>query len=342
MRRLPDAGVEWSLPLCASDNAYIRELPRFSHLSKLAWVPDHRKFCAMINGIADRRALRRGDFDIMHITGSNPSLLPLLKKPYVCTVHDLILELFPEKMGDPRKVSRNLAEKRTVIEGASRIIAISGHTRTDLISYYGIAPERIDVIHHGIEIPPLREPETASVQSDPYFLFVGERGGYKNFRVVAEAFAMLADRNPRVHLVCTGRPFSAADEKLIPAAHRNRVSARFVSQSELAHLYSGAVALLAPSRYEGFGMPLIEAGARNCPVILSRCSCYPEIAADGGVYFDADDAAGLADIMERMAGDTKWRESCAEAMLRRARDFSWVRTAELTAQTYRRTLAEIH
>lgn len=340
MRRLPEAGVDWRMPLRVSDNAYIRDIPQFSRLPALSFVPDHRKVAAFINSAADRRSIRRSDFDLLHITGTNPRVLRGLGRPYVCTVHDLILELFPERMGDPRKVDRNLADKRTVIEGAARIIAISRHTRADLLKYYGIDASKVNVVPHGV-YHPSAAPQIPAWAPVKYFLFVGERGDYKNFRILADAFSRIVSRFPDVKLVCTGRPFSAAElSELAPEVRRNAI-ARFVSQSELAGLYSGAIAMVAPSKYEGFGMPLLEAGAYGCPVVLSRSSCFPEVAGEGGIFFDADDSRGLEEAMARLLEDADWRKSRGDAMLRRADEFSWERTAGLTARTYARALTDI-
>lgn len=340
IRHLPEQGVECIVPLRATDNAYIRQLPTFAHLPVLRWVPDHRRFCSFINGRADRAAMRRNDIDLVHPTGTDPTMLRFARRPYVCTVHDLILERFPHTMGDADRVKRHIEQKQCVIAGAKRIIAISEHTRRDLLDFYDIDPASIDVIHHGVDVPPAPS-APPSWAPRRYFLFVGQRGGYKNFKLLARAFGRVAAAHADVWLVCTGSPLTPAELKDVPPHVAGRIMARYVAPEQLDGLYAGALALVAPSRYEGFGMPLLEAGAQRCAVALSNCSCFPEVAADAGIYFDAENSEQLEAILIRLITDEAFRAERAAAMFARASQFSWEQTAALTAQCYAKALREI-
>lgn len=112
----------------------------------------------------------------------------------------------------------------------------------------------------------------------------------------------------------------------------------YLPDERVAELMSGARALVFPSIYEGFGLPVLEAMASGTPVLLTRLSAMPEVAGEAGSYIDPDDANGLSDMLVRMTEDTVYWECCREAGLRRAEQFSWKRCANLTAAAYRRAV----
>ena len=173
-----------------------------------------------------------------------------------------------------------------------------------------------------------------------FLLCVGHRRAYKNFLGVAPALARLMRADQNLGLVCFGGgPFIPEEEAPFEAAGvRARLVAMAGDDRALAAAYAHAVALIYPSLYEGFGMPILEAMINRCPVIIPRTSCFPEIAEDAAVYFDPAHPENLGEIVKRVLSDPVLRRTVAEVGARRAADFSWQHCADRHAELYR-TLA---
>jgi len=328
INHLPD-GVSPLLGLRASENMYLDELKqRRRHLS-LRHVPDHRKLYKKINRFFDRRIMEKGDYDIIHPTDFNTDYLRYNSRPVVLTVHDLIHKRLPGWF-KPQAID----DFDRCITSADALIAISNATKNDIVDYYGIDGNRITVVYHGYT------PVTGVDAARPpvkgrYILFVGKRGGYKNFDTLLRAFSIIAEHDRDLKLVCTGRPFTSEEKRLIGAAGvSSRVEQHLFSPGEMGALYAGAQCFVFPSRLEGFGMPILEAFAAGTPVALSDASCLPEIAAGGAVYFNPDDASQMAEAITGIIEDKGLRASLIAAGNARLRDFSWERTASLTAGVY--------
>jgi glycosyltransferase involved in cell wall biosynthesis len=263
------------------------------------------------------RLLRRLQPDLAHFQHA----LPLgWSGPSVVTLHDLHFERDPSVMGLVDRVTF-----KTVVPWAARhathVIAVSERTKRDAIALYGIEPEKITVAPHGVDaaFSPGAGPHGG------YLLFVGAVQARKNPLAAAEAATEV------------GLPLVVAGPEKEPALARELrargVDVRgWIDQPELVELYRGATALLLPSRYEGFGLPALEAMASGVPVVLSADAALREVAGDAGVYADDGDLAGA---VRRALAD---RERFVRAGLERAQAFSWERTARLTVDAYRKAL----
>lgn len=249
----------------------------------------------------------------------------------VVTVYDMIPELFPHYFGE---VSAH-REKRDYVARADAVICISEQTRKDLFRIYGdpgvpvvVTPLAIDARFGDMAV----EPDPAV---RPYVLFVGTRQHYKNFVVLADAFAMAGMRE--VELLCVGGgPFNPQELRLL--ADRgllDRARQRGVSDAELASLYRGALAFVFPSRYEGFGLPVLEAFAAGCPALLADIPVFREVAGGAARYFSPDDAEELATLLTQVSGSADMRTNLIRAGRQQADTYSWSRTARLTADAYR-------
>ena len=251
------------------------------------------------------------DTDIFHST----FLSTVYSKPVktVVTVHDLIPELF-EKKQSTRWTAMTLDIRRRVFENADHLIAISKNTRDDLLRLYPtIAPEKVSLIYNGItlhdaspeanvSLDEMNRLYNARLSPQGYYLYVGNRDAYKNFALLPDWLAACKDRG-HVHVVCIGG--ENAD------ALRQRLAVRgltdhftflpVVSDAGVTTLYRHATALVYPSKYEGFGLPVLEAMAQGCPVLCSRVSSLPEVGGEAALYFDPDDPASLDDAVRRLA-----------------------------------------
>ncbi|MDE6317014.1 MAG: glycosyltransferase family 4 protein [Muribaculaceae bacterium] len=328
INHLPDS-VTPLLGVKASENLYLNELHiPCRHLS-LRRVPDHRKLYRKINGYFDRRIMHRGDYDIIHPTDYNTSCLTDNSRPMVLTVHDLIHKRLSGwfSAGAIDDIDR-------CIMSADALIAISHATKKDMVEYYGLDESRISVIHHGY-MPVIAGSHARKPVDGRYILFVGKRGGYKNFDTLLKAFSIVAGTDRDLKLVCTGRPFTSDERRAIRAAGvASRVEQHMFATAELGPLYAGALCYVFPSKLEGFGMPVLEAFAARTPVALSDASCLPEIAADAAMYFNPDDADDIAATISRIIYNPDERQRLIDAGTRRLADFSWEKTAEKTARVY--------
>ncbi|MEO8704139.1 MAG: glycosyltransferase family 1 protein, partial [Kofleriaceae bacterium] len=253
------------------------------------------------NELATRRAARRHRHDVLHSTFYDPMITRAIgNAKLVVTMHDMTPELHPEQFDLSswygRFVTRRWIDgKRMLCLRADAIVAVSENTKRDVVRVYGIDPDRITVTHLGTRLS--AEPGAPRVAGLPerYVLFVGTRNTYKNFPLFVEAVApvVLADRTLGVACI-GGGAFTEAELALI-AKHgiSERVVQRNVAEHELAACYAHAEVFVFPSLHEGFGIPVVEALACNCPAVLADASCFPEIAGDAAIYFDPARADSL-------------------------------------------------
>lgn len=248
----------------------------------------------------------------------------------VVTVHDMIPEIFPELA-----IARLPHEsKRAHVEAADVLLCVSETTAGDLrrvwphvrapIVVTPLAPA--DVFRPVLERPEL---------PDDYVLFVGQRGNYKDFAVLAEALALLPGRRADLWLVCVGEPLTGGERELLRRLGLiDRTRTTTLSDVHLAGAYSHARCFVFPSRYEGFGLPTLEAMACGCPVVLARTPAHEEVGGSVAAYFPPGDATALARLLGDLLDAPEQRDALAAKGLQRAATYSWERTAALTAAAY--------
>ncbi len=280
-------------------------------------------------------------------------VLPLICRPRaVVTVHDLGYRMFPAAHPWSRRAYLDWTTRRHA-RRAAHLIADSAATRDDLVRHYAADPARITVVHLAVE-PELRPapPEAiAAVRAklglapdQPYVLHVGTLQPRKNLPRLLEAFAVVAAGLPELCLILAGAAgWGKAD---LPArARRLGIAERvilpgYLPRSELPALYSGAQALVMPSSYEGFGLPVIEAMACGTAVACSDSSSLPEIAGGAALLFDPLDTAAIARALRRLIEDAELRSSLAKAGPARAATFTWDRCARETRAVLERAALE--
>lgn len=282
------------------------------------------------------RLLRENRFDVFHPTYYDPYFFTFLQRPLVVTVYDMTHEKYAPFYTQENDFTSD--RKRTVVERADRIIAISRNTRDDLVRMFGVPQDKVDVIYLANSL----DPDSAEpVETPPrYVLFVGLRGYYKNFTFAARSLAPLLLEHD-LHLVCAGdEPFTEDEEATLTELDiRDRTLHRTVTEGQLATLYRQALFLVFPSDYEGFGLPVVEAFANRCPVLLAEASCLPEIAEDAAAYFTPGDEDALAANAEELVLHDARRQELIDRGRQRARAFNWQTTAAQTLRTYRKALS---
>jgi glycosyltransferase involved in cell wall biosynthesis len=276
------------------------------------------------------RLLRRLGPRLAHFQHVAPPRCPC---PAVVTIHDLSFERHPELMSRrDRFVFRTMVPRS--VRRADRVLAVSEQTKRDVVEYYRIPDEKIVVTPNGVD--PLFSPEGRRAEGAPYALFVGTLQPRKDPLVALEALALVPGE---LRLVLVGPDKDSGDDAR-RAAGRLGLNGRVtftghVEKEQLAELYRGAVCLVFPSRYEGFGLPVVEAMASGTPVVAAASGSVPEVAGDAAVLVEPGNAAALAGGIERALAD---RERLVSAGLARAKRYSWAETAGRTLDVYRELL----
>ena len=274
---------------------------------------------------------------------------PTATRRLVVTVHDLAFRLFPETA--PHSTREWLGRLDRALEQAAEIIAVSEATKRDLVRLYPVAEERVTVIPHGVDRArhrPAAGAEVAEVRAryrldEPYLLFVGGIEPRKNLPGLVRAFAMLEEAPSLVIAGSSvswnpeGRGELRAALATIPGDARDRIRfTGYVGDREKVALLTGAAALVFPSRYEGFGMPVLEAMACGTPVVTSKVSALPEVAGDAALYVDPDDPGDVARGMREVLEDEGLRAHLRREGLARVGAFDWDETARRTAKVLHR------
>ena len=268
-------------------------------------------------------------------------VLPLVHpRASLVTVHDLGYLHFPRAHPWPQRLYLD-ASTRWNASAAMHLLADSEATRNDLVTKYGARPEKITVVYPGVDeaLVPARDPVDIEVAkaclgiTGDYFLYLGTLQPRKNLIRLIAAFAGLEHqtRGPELTLVLAGKRGRFYSD-LLAGVQRLGLEERvrfpgYVSDEDKAVLLSGALALVFPSLYEGFGLPVLEAQACGCPVIASATSSLPEVSGGAALLVDPRDTAAITAAMQRIAADRSLREALTVRGFANARRFSWAACA---------------
>ncbi len=267
--------------------------------------------------------------------------------PVVVTVHDLAYLRYPKVHPMGRRLYLS-ALTRLTLRRARAIIAVSQHTKQEILRHFRVPPERIRVIYEGCDAAfrPLPAPAIDAFRQrrnlpQRYLLYVGNLEPRKNLPALVRAFARLATGSD-LTLVLAGSPAWGHTElfRLIEELHlQTRVLLPgFVPTEELPLWYNGAEVFVYLSRYEGFGLPPLEAMACGTPVVVSSASSLPEVVGEAGLQVHPDDIEGLVEALRQLLSQPELREMYRERGLKQARQFSWSRMARETLLLYRECL----
>ena len=248
----------------------------------------------------------------------------------------MIHERFPENFSPADPTRR---EKAMAVARADHVICVSEQTRKDLIDILGVSAGKTSVVHLGFALTNGPRPaEKRPPLEQPYVLFVGSRGGYKNFSQLLLAYAASPALHEQVRLVCFGggafRP-EELDAIAKTGLDPSKVIQMAGGDDVLANCYRHARAFIYPSRYEGFGIPPLEAMSFDCPVACSNVSSIPEVVGDAAEMFDPDSVDAMARAVERVVNDDDRRRSLIALGRERLKKFSWAACAKETLNVYR-------
>ncbi|MFA6383048.1 MAG: glycosyltransferase family 1 protein [Parcubacteria group bacterium] len=295
------------------------------------------------------RKIRKDNLDVFFSLYQSATILPN-KLKHIMLVHDIIPKLFPEYLNNSRKKKYwSLVEE--AIRKADGIIANSRRTEKDLIRHLGINPAKITVNY--LDVDEIYKKKVSSEKNKkvlkkyklkPGYIYNG--GGLevrKNAEGVIRAYKYLLDRNKILHsihempqLIISGRllpqlaPLVVDVEKLIKELNLTKHVRilGFVPQENLPAIYANALMFIYPSRYEGFGIPPLEAMNQGTPVIIAKTSSLPEVGSDSVLYCNPEDHKDIAMVMKNVMLNKNLRATLSERGKERAKIFSWKKFTE--------------
>jgi glycosyltransferase involved in cell wall biosynthesis len=281
--------------------------------------------------------MRRFAPDIVHETYYSHTRTAPSSSKVVLTVFDMIHERFPAYFSSWDPLQR---EKVAAVQRADHVICISEHTRRDLVQLLGVEEAKTSVVHLGFSLTGAGE-QLAEVPPRPYLLYVGARGGYKNFEGLLKAYS-------RSHALCRdfdlvafgGGVLTPQERALIVELGLDTSKVRQMGgpDSVLAGLYRSAALFVYPSLYEGFGIPPLEAMSFNCPVACSNTSSIPEVVGDAASFFDPESTDSMVAAIESVLNHDKVRKELIAKGQQRILQFSWEKCAVQTQNVYRSIL----
>lgn len=346
--RMCDASSDLTIEILAQDPVggplpYHSSIRRISPVPVDSWLRPHRlwprlshqarraSFTAAVRG--DRRRLWHSTFYTLPLCWGGPTLV---------SVYDMIHERFAALL--VRRWHDQLRrQKAQAVRSADRLICNSESTRADVIDYYGIDPSAVvaiplacsDVFRVLDQQDDAGEPNgLGEVLSPPFLLWVGGRDAYKDFARFARAFSAWKG-GANLRIVIVGSPLTRTEAELLRslALTEQVVSLTGVDDDALCRLYNRAAALVYPSVYEGFGIPLLEAMACECPVVAARIPTSIEVVGDCATLFEPANAEDLTRALETALADGRGSDRVRRGRHRAAR-FSWDKNAADTVRVY--------
>jgi len=319
-------------------------------------APVPRRLHAQRTSLATQRPISRilweqavqptlaSQFDLFHALAYVTPFLT--RKPTVVTVHDLSFLHNPERFRAANRAYLRLFTRLSV-KRAKRIIAVSQHTKTDVMQVYGLPADKIDVVYSGLDShfrrAPQREVEefrAAHGLPERFILYLGTIEPRKNLSTLIRAYAKVHPEG--IKLVCAGGRgwmyqdvFQTVEELRLS---RDVIFPGFLPEEDLSLWYSAAEVFVYPSAYEGFGLPVIEALACGVPTITTNASSLPEAAGDAALMVPPDDSDALADTLAQLLGDPALQTDLALRGPRQAARFTWRQAACDTANVYAKAL----
>jgi glycosyltransferase involved in cell wall biosynthesis len=351
-----------------SQHQYILFAPKQTHLFDThhfnnirTILPDnlwYQKLPALWRRMGMVKQIAQTKLDIYHgLSNELPSGIEKLNIKSVVTIHDLIFERFPQTYHLDERYTHRWKIKRTC-KIADAVIAISEQTKNDLIDYYGVPAYKITVCYQScnpIFEQPITAIEKAAVKKkynlpDRYFLFVSSIAPRKNLIAICKAMIVLKDEI-HIPLVVIGNGKKEKEEAKrlmkangmeqrllllneLPAAKEDS----FTNATDFPAIYQQATALVYPSIFEGFGLPILEAMWSGLPVICSNTSSMPEVAEDAALYFSPNDTVTLAQHLRAIASDDQLVQTLKEKGLKQAKKFSTETYANHIMQVYKTLL----
>lgn len=332
-QRYPELGIEPVLPFGETVNTYLLEDSNFDYIIQIH--PGLPAYYALVRDSLCR-VTNADSVDIEHPTFYLPGFLPKRGNlPVVSTLFDMI----PENTARRRWRWNPHFQKERYLKTADAVLSISSSSTEDMRRVYGDSISATTT-YLGVDErfrPNLPRPLFTHY---PYFLFVGNRSGYKRWDLAVKALAEVSSAFDEVRLVVAGGGEFTSKEKKLMKAHKveHLIIRRDISDYQLPSLYSNGLALLYTSGYEGFGLPLVEAMASGLPILATDIPINREICDSAANYFPQNDVSNLASLMgAAIRGDANIGSRVKKGLVR-AEGFTWYECARKTAEVYKNVM----
>ena len=297
------------------------------------------------------KILKKYNLDLVHFPHFN---VPIFwKGKFIVTIHDLILFHYPTRRASALSpflyfFKKSVYKKviKRAIQRSQKIIAVSKHTKRDIIEHFHIPEEKIVVTYEATDVSGISPKDTAGNILKkygiikPYILYVGNAYPHKNLERLVLVFRELAKKHSHLHLVLVGKEdyFYKRLKKFVKDNWvKQIIFADFVPDDDFGIIYREALLYVFPSLYEGFGLPPLEAMARNLPVASSSASCMPEVLEDAAYYFDPNALGEMAEAIEKVATDNELRKKLIAAGQKQVKKYSWEKMARETLEIYKKS-----
>ncbi len=271
-------------------------------------------------------------------------------RPFVITIHDLILNHFPTGKASTlptylyqlKRLGYNYVIS-SAVNRAKKIIVPLDAVRKDLEKTLNVRQEKIAVTYEGFDEKINGENKLSSDETK-YFLYVGNAYPHKNLERLIKAFSVFrSEKNSDIQLLLIGKDdyfYKKLHQKIKKENYSGIIIRNNVSDKELASYYKGAIALVAPSLMEGFGLPVLEAMTSSCLVLASDIPSFREVCEEAGVYLNPNSVGDISEKLQYVYGlDKQVKDKCIERGLKRAQDFSWKRMAQETLKVYESSIS---
>jgi len=314
-------------------NKYIPQLPKINiYGNYVGYLPHHfNKILEISNYHISKNIKKKYRPDIVHSTYYSDKKYSGKK---ICTVYDLINEKFSHLFKNSEKISEI---KKKTINNSAHIICISENTKKDLIDIFKVPEEKITVtlLASSFENVYINKEDK---KFKNHLLFVGSRQGYKNFEGLIKAFSISNYLKNNFKIIAYGgEKFGKNDYEIIKKSNLNANQILFYNDNDfdLSYLYSNVEALVYPSSYEGFGIPILEAMSFGCPVISSFAGSLKEVGGDGISYFNPSEPESINEIIEKVMTSEEIINKTISYGYERTKLFSWSDCAKKTLETYK-------
>jgi len=338
LREFTNGAQEWGIsvdPLNAQViNRYLLDDPHLA--ARIGVTPASSEWHALAQYV--RRGRKKSDADIVHNTFYLPwGLSPKNGASRVVTIYDLI----PERMPETRRRLDFFTKKREYLQKADHIICISEATKVDLLEVYGEQSVPVSVIHLGVDPKYVPNAPAPDWLPSEYILMVGHRGQYKDAETLFRAFARIAPDFPQLQLLCLGGgPFNKGEQRLMQELGiSQRVNQHSIDEQDMPGVYGASRVFVFPSRFEGFGLPVLEAMASGAPTVLARGTSLPEVGGGAALYFTPGSDQELADCINTILVNPDLASDLRIRGFDQAAHFTWRKNAEETLAVYQSLLS---
>ncbi|RDU63994.1 GDP-mannose 4,6-dehydratase [Helicobacter sp. MIT 14-3879] len=309
------------IPLIYSENLYLNKF------KKKLYFKGKTRLILLLNNALEKLYLKK-PLLIYHLSYYKNVSKPKNASIMVVTVHDMIHEIYADSYFKNDKITTKL--KLLNCKEADGIITVSNQTKKDLIKIFNIKENKIKVIYLGHS---LQKYEAKLPFEKGYILFVGSRGGYKNFRNFVKAISIL---KTRINVICVGNDFNDDEISLLNSLKlKDRFKTYYAKDNELYSLYNNAKCFVFPSFYEGFGIPILEAFFSSCVCVLSNIEVFREIASDAALYFDPNLPQDIAYSINKILKEDTISKNLIKKANKRLEYFSWENTYKQTMEFYK-------